>query len=720
MDSLCINKECEINNECENNNKTICLNMIVKNESHIIKRLLKSVLPIIDTYCICDTGSTDNTKEIITKFFEKRNIKGKLIDYQFINFSDARNHSLYECENLSDYILLMDADMVLVINNFDKQTILNKDIDTIMLLQGDDNFHSPNIRIIKNYKSDLQSYYEYKEYTHEYLDIKTHLHENVNLSKSELFIWDIGDGGSKSDKFSRDIELLKKSISEDPFNVRSYFYLANSYYWSNDYKNAIKYYKKRIELKHGYYQEIWYSYHKIGCCYMELKRHDKAIYNFLKAYQIYPHRIENLYEIIKYYRNMPEHHNLCMLFYKIAIDVINNKQYLYNNDILFHENDVYTFKLFYEYTIFSAYCNNKNITNELICIFNNCKNDDGLILNTLSNYKFYDNVITNYKILSFDNNIHKMLNNKDTDFISSSSCLIPIPNNKYIMNIRYVNYRVYKDGDYFPKDCFATVNHYIELDNKFEKVSESFEMNDSDYSEVYDQTYNCENLVHYTYIGIEDVRIFYINDKIVFHGTEFDDKRNRLGITFGDYNIKTKKLENKKNLQTSFTTNEDCEKNWVIFQPPLNETLPETENNFKFIYKWSPLTICDLVDDTIHIFKENSNVPYFFKFVRGSTNGVYFKPDNEIWFICHIVSYGYPRYYYDIFIVLDATTLSLKKYSYPFSFHNEAIQFCLSVNIINDENKNEFDIICNVSCWDSTTMLFFYKKTYIDTIMINY
>ena len=48
---------------------TLCLNMIVKNESKIIARLLTSVSPIIDSYCICDTGSTDNTVEIIQNFF---------------------------------------------------------------------------------------------------------------------------------------------------------------------------------------------------------------------------------------------------------------------------------------------------------------------------------------------------------------------------------------------------------------------------------------------------------------------------------------------------------------------------------------------------------------------------------------------------------------------------------------------------------------------------
>ena len=44
----------------------ICLNMIVKNESRVIIRLLDSVVKILDGYCICDTGSTDNTIFLIT------------------------------------------------------------------------------------------------------------------------------------------------------------------------------------------------------------------------------------------------------------------------------------------------------------------------------------------------------------------------------------------------------------------------------------------------------------------------------------------------------------------------------------------------------------------------------------------------------------------------------------------------------------------------------
>ena len=64
------------NNNTPNSKPTLCLNMIVKNESKIITRLFDSVLSIIDCYCICDTGSTDNTIQIITDYFKSKNIPG--------------------------------------------------------------------------------------------------------------------------------------------------------------------------------------------------------------------------------------------------------------------------------------------------------------------------------------------------------------------------------------------------------------------------------------------------------------------------------------------------------------------------------------------------------------------------------------------------------------------------------------------------------------------
>ena len=83
---------------------TICLNMIVKNESKIITRLFDSVLPIIDCYCICDTGSTDNTIELIEEYFNNKKIPGKIVNETFRNFAHNRNFALNSCLNMSDYV----------------------------------------------------------------------------------------------------------------------------------------------------------------------------------------------------------------------------------------------------------------------------------------------------------------------------------------------------------------------------------------------------------------------------------------------------------------------------------------------------------------------------------------------------------------------------------------------------------------------------------------
>jgi glycosyltransferase involved in cell wall biosynthesis len=106
--------------EDENYVPTLCLNMIVKNESKIIKRLLDSVVNVIDTYCICDTGSTDNTVELIQQYFQEKNIPGIVIYEPFKDFGYNRTFALDACNAIvAEYILLLDADMV-----FGKTTII--------------------------------------------------------------------------------------------------------------------------------------------------------------------------------------------------------------------------------------------------------------------------------------------------------------------------------------------------------------------------------------------------------------------------------------------------------------------------------------------------------------------------------------------------------------------------------------------------------------------
>ena len=57
---------------------TLSFITMCKNEEHIIEKTLESVYKYIDYWIVCDTGSTDNTCEIVKNFFNKKNIPGEL------------------------------------------------------------------------------------------------------------------------------------------------------------------------------------------------------------------------------------------------------------------------------------------------------------------------------------------------------------------------------------------------------------------------------------------------------------------------------------------------------------------------------------------------------------------------------------------------------------------------------------------------------------------
>jgi tetratricopeptide (TPR) repeat protein len=673
----------------ETKTPTLCLNMIVKNESRIIKRLFDSVSSIIDSYCICDTGSTDNTIEIIENYFKQKGISGKIVKEPFKNFCYNRNFSLQACNGLSDYVLFLDADMILEVENFDK-SILNK-AESFTILQGNDAFYYQNLRIVKN-----NGLYKYVGVTHEYIDTPTN-NTIICLDKKDIFIRDIGDGGSKNDKFERDISLLLDGIKEEPKNERYYFYLANSYYDTGRFGEAINVYKKRIELG-GWKEEVWYSYYRIGASFKNMGKFNDALFYWLEGYDYYPERLEGIYEIIKHYR-IEGKHKLCLKFYNLAKEILDKNED--RNSYLFLHNSIYLHEIYYEYTLFAAYCNIKNIDKELITIFNNTTNGTELN-NILSNLKFYKQILQKQTLFTADSTINSQINGENIKFLSSSSSLIKKPNSDgYFSNIRYVNYYIESNGSY--KNCekhIISVNKFVEFDKDFKVLKEKW----------MDLLFDSR-----LYIGVEDVKIYYDNykDKLLYIGTGYHSN-NQIGIVSGEYNLDQHKFEINELKQTFNKTS--CEKNWIFV---------DYNNETHIIYDWHPLKICKLQDNNINVI-ETKNTPKIFSRVRGSSCGfIYNKKigennngnikidiiEPEIWFINHIVSYESPRHYYHIISVFDSN-MNLLRYSAPFKFEGEPIEYCLSI-IVEDDR-----VLINYSVWDRTTKIGVYDKNYIDSILL--
>lgn len=660
---------------------TLCLNMIVKNESKIIKRLFESVLPVIDCYCICDTGSTDDTVEIIETFFKEKGIPGKVVQEPFKDFAHNRSFALQACNGMSDYALLMDADMILEVNNFDKRKL--SESDSCCLLQGNDSYYYQNMRIVRN-----NGQYKYLGVTHEYVSTPPGNH-NVNIKKDELFIRDVGDGGSKSDKFERDIRLLLKGIEDEPNNVRYHFYLANSYKDSGHFDEAITYYHKRIAMG-DWEQEIWYSNFNIANIYEHLGKMGEAIFYWLECYNLNPLRLENLQKLVQYYRLVGKH-KTAKIFYDLAKQALASGN-INKDSYLFLHNDVYTYKFDYEYTILAGYLGHSNINDAAVAVFNN-STDGPIINNVLSNMKFYKFVLKPRAKMDFSFSMECPVGDMNINFHSSSAALIKNPKTDgYIMNIRMVNYRIVREnGAYL--DCeqyIITNNKYLELDKNLRVTFEK----------VFDVEY--EDM---RYLGVEDIRVFTSEcldeddePQLIFMGTS-QHKNGKIGMLMGNYNIYENILKAEE-VVPSFCDSW-CEKNWVYFKY-------NGEN--RLVYKWYPVQIGKINTETkqLDIVDTKSNTPRIFSHTRGSTPGVEY--DGEIWFVLHLVSYESPRHYYHIFAVFDKE-MNFKRHSAPFKFQGEPIEYCLGVVV------EETRVICTYSEWDNSTKMVVYDKSYVDGLL---
>ncbi len=672
----------------------LCLNMIIKNESKIITRLLDSVCNIIDGYCICDTGSSDNSVELIKKYFDEKGISGNIIYKEFHDFGFNRSYSLNACREYTeyDYILLLDADMVLegLALNDPKKFKENLKADAYNIFQGNSGFYYKNTRIVRNNKK-----FSYWGVTHEYLNSPPNSIVET-LDYEFIRIHDIGDGGAKTDKFERDIRLLKQGLVDMPNNDRYTFYLGNSYKDAGQPENAIETYKKRVELG-GWRDEIWNSYYYMGLCYMSINKPVEAINSWLEALNTCNERIENIYEIIKHYRMLGKN-ALAYSFYIMADDI--RSKYPANPNLLFLHNDVYNYKLDYELSILGFYVNYKKY-NMLEVLMNVMKNttDHSILHSVMGNYKFYTNQIKQYDILEDD--LRNILNsliqpyigdiNSDNEFVSSTPSLI-YDNNELIVNVRYVNYKIDENGNYLNKDKIITINRmgYIELVEGKWKVKKIVELQH-------------DKSIDNNYVGIEDVRLFKIGDSLYYNGNRGLNNGNMV-VEMGNIDQNSHKVSYDL---LKIDNQKMVEKNWVLLPNKNTEQI-------KMIYGWSPLRIGNIIDGNFITTNLFENVPRFFENLRGSTNGLLI--DNEIWLLCHSVSYEERRYYYHIMIVLDAETYNLKSYNPYFTFEGEKVEY--SLGLVYMKNTNEF--LIGYSVYDNTTKYIKISKTYFDERSIRF
>ena len=271
---------------------SICLCMIVRDEGAVIQRCLQSVRGLIDRWEICDTGSSDRTRELIHEALE--DVPGQLHERPWIDFGHNRTELMGIARGKADYLLLIDADMTV---SYDKPKLRNLRADSYMLRHAED----PEYRIKRLVRGDRRWWYVGA--THEY--IRTDGVDQVE-SLAAIVIHHHGDSGTRVEKFERDLRLLTGELERDPDNARTVFYLAQTHKDLGHLEESIDLYRRRAAMG-GWPEEVFYGLYQVGVLTERVGRRDQAIPALFEAWNYRPQRVEPLYELAWMFRERGMH-----------------------------------------------------------------------------------------------------------------------------------------------------------------------------------------------------------------------------------------------------------------------------------------------------------------------------------------------------------------------------------------------------------------------------
>jgi glycosyltransferase involved in cell wall biosynthesis len=320
---------------------TVTLCMIVKDETHVIEECLRSMAKYIDRYDITDTGSTDGTPELIKKVMDELDVPGEVHLSDWKGFGDhankigSRTEAFHNAEKSgADYAWVIDADDYIE-GNFEYPKKMNADGYTLLIRRGDFSWWRNQI-----FKLDLG--WRYVGILHEYAESTKKSPAQFEKLEGDYHVSARTEGArnvgiTPVEKYSRDAETLAKAIEDEPENARYQFYLAQSYFDSQQWEKSREAYRKRVEMG-GWNEEVYYSQFRVAMiCGILNDPPQETIHEFMSAFSIRPVRAEPLIEVSKIYRSL-EKPAAAYVFAKQAVELPYPKE-----DILFISEDVYSY-----------------------------------------------------------------------------------------------------------------------------------------------------------------------------------------------------------------------------------------------------------------------------------------------------------------------------------------------------------------------------------------
>lgn len=313
----------------------IKLLIMVKNGGDSFRSVLEQNLPFIDCWSILDTGSTDDTVEIIRKTMDKKD--GNLYQEPFLNFRDSRNRLIDLSKTdgrdcvfnifLDDTFIIQDGtDMK--IRNFLHMFRTDNQADSFSLYISEADMHYSTNRVLRSEKN-LKYIYR----VHEIIEPN----QNMLIPQKYGYIKGVTTEYMQTRTETRkrtDLQMLLEDYQEKP-DGRLAYYIAETYLNLEDWKNAVIWYKTRLTFVAKIFEEETYdalyktavlSQGNLGAEWSEI------IELYFACYEQCQKRPEALYMIGTHYKNKG-FVNVAKLFLEKAWDVSFPEKYGLNMNL---------------------------------------------------------------------------------------------------------------------------------------------------------------------------------------------------------------------------------------------------------------------------------------------------------------------------------------------------------------------------------------------------
>lgn len=306
---------------------SVCLTMIVKDETAVIERCLRSVLPFVDCWSIVDTGSTDGTQALIAELLA--HLPGELQARPWRDFGHNRTEALALARSWADYSLVIDADETFDVPPGFALPPLTADGYYTRHRGSSSTVTFERLQLLKT-----SAPWRYEGVLHE-VAVCDGPHRTAVL-EGPLCVGHFDGARNQIDakaKYARDAEVLERALENEPENARYRYYLARSYRDAGMPEKALENFACRADMG-GWEEEVWHSVHLMGVLAAELDRYQAAVVAQLRAHQLRPQRAEALCALAQLHRSRKEHH-LAYLFARQAARLPRPEDRLFVDDSVY-------------------------------------------------------------------------------------------------------------------------------------------------------------------------------------------------------------------------------------------------------------------------------------------------------------------------------------------------------------------------------------------------